>query len=68
MITFFNRFAVTMSNPFFKNNGPFLLSDILTKLNLEIKTRKNQEIFDIKDLFTSDINDIIFFILINTNI
>ncbi len=51
-----------MSNPFFKNNGPFLLSDILTKLNLEIKKpEKNQEIFDIKDLFTSDINDITFF-------
>ena len=51
-----------MINPFFKNNGPFRISDILKQINLpNIKIDNDQEINDIKDLFTSKKNDITFF-------
>ena len=51
-----------MINPFFKNNGPFRISDILKQINLpNIKFDNDQEINDIKDLFTSKKNDITFF-------
>jgi UDP-3-O-[3-hydroxymyristoyl] glucosamine N-acyltransferase len=51
-----------MNNPFFRNNGPFKLRDILKDLNLEIK-EDNQEnnIIDIKDLQNSKSNEITFF-------
>ena len=48
-----------MINPFFKNSGPFKISDILQLINLDdLNIDNNQEINDIKDLFTSKINDI----------
>ena len=51
-----------MINPFFKNNGPFKISDILQLINLDdLKIDNDQEIIDIKDLFTSKKNDITFF-------
>jgi UDP-3-O-[3-hydroxymyristoyl] glucosamine N-acyltransferase len=51
-----------MVNPFFKNNGPFKISDILQLINLDNpKIDNDQEIIDIKDLFTSEKNDITFF-------
>ena len=51
-----------MINPFFKNNGPFKISDILHLINLDgLKIDNDQKIFDIKDLFTSETNDITFF-------
>jgi len=51
-----------MINPFFKNNGPFSISDILQLINLNnFKIADDQKIIDIKDLFTSEINDITFF-------
>jgi UDP-3-O-[3-hydroxymyristoyl] glucosamine N-acyltransferase len=51
-----------MVNPFFKNNGPFKISDILQLINLDdLKIVNNQKINDIKDLFTSENNDITFF-------
>ena len=51
-----------MINPFFKNNGPFIISDILQLLNLDNPAIVNdQRIVDIKDLLTSDKNDITFF-------
>ena len=51
-----------MINPFFKNNGPFNVSDILRTINLDNpKIAKDQKITDIKDLFTSEKNDITFF-------
>jgi len=51
-----------MQNPFFKNNGPFKISDILGVLNLNIiDIDPNQNITDIKDLFTSNTNEITFF-------
>ena len=51
-----------MINPFFKNNGPFNLLDILRLINLDdFKNTNDQKIIDIKDLFTSEKNDITFF-------
>ena len=51
-----------MFNPFFKNHGPFKINDVLDSLDLKIKTPiKNQEIKDIKDLLSSNENDITFF-------
>ncbi len=51
-----------MTNPFFKNKGPFRI-DLLLKF-AEIKNvhnLKNLKIYDIKDLFTSTNKDITFF-------
>ena len=51
-----------MVNPFFKNNGPFKILDILMILNIkDIKSDKNQKVTDVKDLFTSKSGDITFF-------
>ena len=51
-----------MINPFFKNNGPFKVSDILQLINLDnLKIDSDQKIIDIKDLFISKKNDITFF-------
>jgi UDP-3-O-[3-hydroxymyristoyl] glucosamine N-acyltransferase len=51
-----------MQNPFFKNKGPFNISEILSLLNLNnIKINMNQNITDIKDLFNSNANEITFF-------
>ncbi len=52
-----------MTNSFFINNGPIKLSDILKWLNISSKIIKNsnQNVNDIKDLFSSQKNDITFF-------
>ncbi|WP_440654259.1 UDP-3-O-(3-hydroxymyristoyl)glucosamine N-acyltransferase [Candidatus Pelagibacter sp. HIMB1506] len=51
-----------MLNPFFKNNGPFLVSDILITLKIEnYHVKKNIEVKDIKDLNNSNSSDITFF-------
>ena len=51
-----------MSNPFFKNYGPFKISQILNSLDLNVKVSiKDNEINDIKDLISSTENDITFF-------
>ena len=51
-----------MSHPFFKNHGPLLISDILIYLNIEIDNINfDQEIKDIKDLYTANNSDITFF-------
>jgi len=51
-----------MINPFFKNNGPFKISDILQLINYnDFKIFDDQKVIDIKDLFTSNKNDITFF-------
>ena len=58
-----------MINPFFKNNGPFKISDILQLINLDdLKIDNDQEIIDIKDLFTSKKMILLFFILKNIKI
>ena len=51
-----------MSNPFFKNIGPFKIEKILNLSNLKnINNFKNDKIFDIKDLSSSTSKDITFF-------
>ena len=51
-----------MSNPFFSNCGPFKISEILQTLNLKSEeVNKNEIINDVKDLITSNTNDITFF-------
>jgi UDP-3-O-[3-hydroxymyristoyl] glucosamine N-acyltransferase len=51
-----------MDNPFFKNNGPFKIRDILKELKLECDQNiKDQNIIDIKDLINSKANEITFF-------
>ena len=51
-----------MENPFFKNKGPFKISEILSLLNINnINIDMNQNITDIKDLFNSNKNEITFF-------
>jgi UDP-3-O-[3-hydroxymyristoyl] glucosamine N-acyltransferase len=51
-----------MSNPFFKNNGPFVISEILDILNLNTEI-DNPDLFisDIKNLLTANSNEISFF-------
>ncbi|MDA8706477.1 UDP-3-O-(3-hydroxymyristoyl)glucosamine N-acyltransferase [Candidatus Pelagibacter bacterium] len=51
-----------MQNPFFVNKGPFKVLDILSVLNLDnVDIDMDQKITDIKDLFTSNTNEITFF-------
>ena len=51
-----------MTNPFFKNHGPFKVSEILKSLNININSSLNdKKILDIKDLVSSNNNDITFF-------
>ncbi len=51
-----------MSNPFFKNNGPILILDILKILKINLNDLKeNININDIKDLSASNKSDITFF-------
>tara|TARA_B100001057_G_scaffold273069_1_gene273395 strand:+ start:5130 stop:6110 length:981 start_codon:yes stop_codon:yes gene_type:complete len=51
-----------MSNPFFKNYGPFNIIEILKILNLDPNINiKSLDIHDIKDLSSSSKNDITFF-------
>ena len=51
-----------MSNPFFKNRGPFKISEIINLLNLKINIKnKDQHINDIKDLLNCEKEDITFF-------
>ena len=51
-----------MSNPFYKNKGPFNVLEILKFLDLELNiTNKDHNIKDIKDLLSSEKEDITFF-------
>ena len=51
-----------MSNPFFKNHGPFLILDILNYLEIKIvSVSKNVKINDIKALDSSNNSEITFF-------
>ncbi|MDC0544863.1 UDP-3-O-(3-hydroxymyristoyl)glucosamine N-acyltransferase [Candidatus Pelagibacter sp.] len=51
-----------MQSSFFINNGPFKVSDILSILNLDsVDIDMDRKITDIKDLYTSNINEITFF-------
>jgi UDP-3-O-[3-hydroxymyristoyl] glucosamine N-acyltransferase len=51
-----------MSNPFFKNRGPFLIFDVLNILKINtVSVSTNVEIKDIKDLSSSNNSEITFF-------
>ena len=52
-----------MSNPFFKNHGPFNILEILKilKINHDNIPNKKEDIYDVKDLFSSSQKDITFF-------
>ena len=51
-----------MSNPFFRNNGPILLLNVLKNLNItDFEDKENVRINDIKDLYSSNNSDITFF-------
>ena len=51
-----------MNNPFFKNNGPFLLDDLLKVININSEQNNKQiKIIDIKDLSTATKDNITFF-------
>ena len=51
-----------MFNPFFKNHGPLMISEIIQSLNINMDiTYQDKEIHDIKDLLSSTENDITFF-------
>ena len=51
-----------MSNPFFKNCGPYKINELLNIIKLkEDKINSDIEIFDIKDLISSDKNQITFY-------
>ena len=56
-----------MSNPFFKNHGPFNILEILKilKINHDNIFNKKEDIYDVKDLFSSSSEDVTFFILKN---
>ncbi len=51
-----------MINPFFRNHGPLRISEIIKSLNLKKDNlKKDFEVHDIKDLFSSTSKDISFF-------
>jgi len=50
-----------MSNPFFINNGPLNISEILKILNIELQIEEKLLVKDIKDLFNADKDCITFF-------
>mgnify|MGYP001337445468 CR=1 FL=1 len=51
-----------MQNHFFKNHGPFKVSEILNILDLDYDNDyQDQNITDIKDLFSANLNEITFF-------
>ena len=51
-----------MHHPFFKNQGPIKVSEIVNYLNININTiNEDKQIYDIKDLASSTKNDITFF-------
>ena len=51
-----------MCHPFFKNQGPIKVSEIVSHLNININTiNEDSQIYDIKDLTSSTKNDITFF-------
>ena len=51
-----------LKNPFFKNKGPILISEISKKFNLKFSYKnKNEKVYDVKNLNESTSKDITFF-------
>ena len=51
----------SMTNPFFKNHGPFKINEILKYISVKFDESNDYEIHDVKDLLTSTEKDITFF-------
>ena len=49
-----------MTNPFFKNTGPHNINFLLKTINLKNESLPDDEIIDIKDLNSSEKNEITF--------
>ncbi len=50
-----------MSNPFFKNTGPYEINDLLKSINLKNQSFPEEKVIDIKDLSSSQYGEITFF-------
>ena len=50
-----------MVNPFFKNHGPFSILEIIKLLKINFQTTQKEEVKNINDLVSANINDITFF-------
>ena len=50
-----------MSNPFFKNTGPYEINDLLKSIDLKDQNFSEEKIKDIKDLYSSQNGEITFF-------
>ena len=50
-----------MSNPFFKNQGPFDIFEILKLLDINSNNFEKIKVYDVKDLLSSSNNDLTFF-------
>ena len=51
-----------MSNPFFKNVGPFNIEKLLIKANIENKENfKKDKVYNVSDLITASDKDLTFF-------
>ena len=50
-----------MTNPFFKNKGPFKIKKLLELSGINMGNFKNLDVFDIKDLATAKSNEVTFF-------
>ena len=50
-----------MTNPFFKNTGPYEINDLIKTINLKSTKFSSEKINDIKDLNSSKVGDITFF-------
>ena len=50
-----------MNNPFFKNTGPYEISFLINAIGLKVDNLTKDKITDIKDLSTSQNNEITFF-------
>ena len=50
-----------MINPFFKNHGPFSILEIIKLLKINIQITQKEEVKNISDLISANVNDITFF-------
>ena len=50
-----------MSNPFFRNEGPINLSEIIELLNISYKKKKDFNFYDISDLSSASKHSITFY-------
>ena len=57
-----------MINPFFKNNGPIKIEKLLSNININNNGNfKNDNIYNVADLFSATNKDLTFFIQRNTH-